>query len=141
LFGNIPLYQHKGGLVMNEIWLKAIRNAMEETGITKEELANHLQVTVKEMVRLLNGEHRITFAQLSKMVEILHIDVEKIMGGPRAKDNNQILQDDMEIKINEIARTIPEENKIYFMRAIQYLADLFDANERGDASDTNKGDM
>ncbi|MCI9312616.1 MAG: helix-turn-helix transcriptional regulator [Erysipelotrichaceae bacterium] len=109
---------------MNEIWLEELKKAMDTQNISKEQLAKHLQISESEMERLLEGELRLSFSQLAKLSAYLHIDLHRMMGC-HEESMDLVLHDDLEIKINKIARGIPSGRRGYFVQAVEYLAELF----------------
>lgn len=110
---------------MDEIWKKAVIAAMEKKGYTRERLAQELGIRVGELNRILSGEFRISLEQLSELVELLDIDLNEALGLDNKVENELVLNDDLEIKINEIARSIPKNDRTSFLRALVYLASCF----------------
>lgn len=110
---------------MDEIWKKAVITAMAKKGYTNEQLAQELGIRVKELERILSGEYRISLEQLLELVELLDIDLNEALGLDSQVENDLVLSDDLEIKINEIARSIPKGDRTSFLRALVYLASCF----------------
>ena len=115
---------------MNDIWLAEIKKAMEEKAITMDALAAQLQIGVTELERLLQGDMRLSFAQLSALTSYLDMDFNEAMGYEGVMD--LVLHDELEIQINEIARGIPAKRRSYFVQAVRYLADLFHTKDDED---------
>lgn len=125
LFSDNIMIRDQGGMKMDEIWKKAVIAAMEKKGYTRERLAQELGIRVGELNRILSGEFRISLEQLSELVELLDIDLNEALGLDNKVENELVLNDDLEIKINEIARSIPKNDRTSFLRALVYLASCF----------------
>ncbi len=110
---------------MDEIWKKAVIAAMEKKGYTRERLAQELEISVKDLNRILSGDCRISLEQLSELVDLLEMDLNEALGLHNEEENELLLSDELEIKINEIARMIPKGNRTSFLRALVYLSSCF----------------
>ena len=66
LFSDNIFVRGQGGMKMDEIWKKAVIAAMEKKGYTREQLAAEMEISVKELNRILSGDCRISLEQLSE---------------------------------------------------------------------------
>lgn len=120
---------------MNDFWLKTMKDAMKTNGISEEALAEHFHLSKSEVQCLMTGKMRLSLMQLSELAQYLHMDMDQIMGY-REQDMDLILSDDLEIQLNEIARSIPQHQRANFVEAVRYLAVLFHTKE---AAETKNG--
>ena len=131
LFYDNIFVRGQGGMKMDEIWKKAVIAAMEKKGYTREQLAAEMEISVKELNRILSGDCRISLEQLSEFTNLLEMDMNKVLGIEYEEEHELLLSDELEIKINEIARAIPKGNRSNFLRALIYLSGCFYNNKNG----------
>ena len=109
---------------MDDLWSNAIKKAIADAGITKEILANKLAKSETEVDRLINGKGRISLEELYQLCSVLHLDIKEVFNLSN-KDIGILVTDDLQAKVNEIARNIPSQKRPYFLRALLFLAQCF----------------
>lgn len=109
---------------MDDLWSNALKKAIEDTGMTKETLASKLNKSEAEINKLISGEGRISLEGLYQLCEVLQLDLKKALDLPN-QDIEMLVTDELQAKVNEIARSIPVKKRPYFLRALLYLAQCF----------------
>lgn len=109
---------------MDDLWNDAVMKAIEEKGLTIKDLAEKLDKTELEVERLISKEGRATIEELGQLCDLLELDIDELFHLP-TEDIEILLTDELQAKVNEIARSIPEGKRPYFLRALLYLAQCF----------------
>lgn len=109
---------------MDDLWSNALKKAIVDAGMTKEELAEKLAKSEAEVDKLISGEGRITLDELYQLCALLQLDIKKVFDLPD-EDIELLVTDEIQEKVNEIARSIPTKKRPYFFRALLYLAQCF----------------
>lgn len=109
---------------MDNLWSNAIKNAIAKAGLTAKQLGKRLNKSEAEIEKLINGEGRISLDELYQLCDLLHLDLDTVFDLPD-EDIEILLTDELQAKVNEIARSIPEKKRPYFLRALLYLAQCF----------------
>ena len=101
---------------MDDLWNDAVKKAIEEKGLTVKELAEKLDKSEAEVEKLISKEGRATIEELYELSDVLELDINELF---------HLLTDELQARVNGIARTIPEAKRPYFLRALLYLAQCF----------------
>lgn len=109
---------------MDEMWNNAIKKAIAKENLTTKELAEKLNKNEVEIEKLISGDGRISLDDLYELCDLLQLDLNTVFDLPD-KDIEILLTDELQAQVNEIARTIPESKRPYFLRALLYLAQCF----------------
>lgn len=109
---------------MDELWNNAIKKAIAKENLTTKELAEKLNKSEVEIEKLISGDGRISLEELYELCDLLQLDLNAVFDLPD-KDIEILLTDELQAKVNEIARTIPASKRPYFLRALLYLAQCF----------------
>lgn len=110
---------------MNDTWKNSVREAIKKVGLTKEELCERLNMCEADIDKLIEGTYRVSLEELCRINEVLQIDLTEALYLTDT-DNDLLLNDELQVRMNEIARSIPKHNRPYFLRALIYLAQCFE---------------
>lgn len=109
---------------MDKLWSSAISEAIKNENLPTKELAQKLNKSEAEVERMVKGEDRISLDEIYQFCDILKLDINKVFDLPN-EDIHILLTDELQARVNEIARSIPEQKRPYFLRALLYLANAF----------------
>lgn len=98
---------------------------MERLGIKHEVLAKELNIARTTVTAYCNGNRQPDIETMAKICQILHIDLSWVLDIPDLEENELILKDEFEVKVNEISRKVPKEYHQKFLEGVNYLVDVF----------------
>lgn len=113
--------------------LKVILKAMENQSYTMEDVAKLTDIKVKRLHDVFIEHKNLTWKEFIKLREVIEFDMNQVLNIDDVDNMFMMTEDEYEFKINKITRTIPKQNKVRFVQAIEYLAECFvqkDANNK-----------
>lgn len=97
---------------------------MEKLGIKQETLAKDLNIARTTVTSYCNDKRQPDFVMQAKICQYLNINLSKVLGLLQYENEDLILHDEYEYRVNQYARKIKKENQAKFIEALQFLANL-----------------
>ncbi|MCI8851425.1 MAG: helix-turn-helix transcriptional regulator [Erysipelotrichaceae bacterium] len=104
---------------------------MEKMGIKQEVLAKDLNIARTTVTSYCNDKRQPDFDTMIKICHKLKINLSQVLDLSKYNNEDMILHNDFEYKVNKVARTVKKENYAKFLKGVEYLADLLkDENKK-----------
>lgn len=97
---------------------------LEKLGIKQETLAKELNIARTTVTSYCNDKRQPDFMMQAKICHYLQINLSKVLGLSEYENEDLILHNDFEYKVNQYARKVSKENQSKFIEAAQYLSEL-----------------
>ena len=110
-------------------YMQVIKDKMEQDHISITELAKKSNLEVDIVTSFLKGKRVVSIEEFAKIVSILHLDINKVLDIQVNNKDTYMLYDEIELEINRIARSISEDQRGKFIRAVMYLAECFEEDK------------
>lgn len=97
---------------------------MEKLGIKQAALAKELSIARTTVTAYCNDKRQPDFDMMKKICHRLNINLPQVMALSQYDNEDMILHDDYEYKVNQAARKIKKEEQQRFLKAVSFLSDM-----------------
>ncbi len=97
---------------------------MEKMNVKQEVLARELNIARTTVTSYCNDKRQPDFDTMIKICRCLQINLSQVLGLCRYNNEDIILHDDFEYKVNQAARSVKKENQAKFLKGAVFLAEL-----------------
>lgn len=99
---------------------------MEKLNIKQEALARELNIARTTVTSYCNDKRQPDFEMMTKICGCLKINLSQVLALTQYDNEDLILHDDYEYKVNIAARKIKKEEQAKFLRAVVFLSELLE---------------
>lgn len=97
---------------------------MEKLGVKQEVLAKELNIARTTVTSYCNDNRQPDFDTMIKICHKLKINLSQVLELSRYDNEDMILHNDYEYKVNNAARKVKKENYAKFLKGVEFLADI-----------------
>jgi len=97
---------------------------MEKLNIKQEALAKELNIARTTVTSYCNDKRQPDFEMMKKICHSLQINLPQVLALSSYENEDMILHDDYEYKVNQAARRIKKEQQQNFLKAVLFLAEM-----------------
>lgn len=102
---------------------------MEKMDIKQEVLAKELNIARTTVTSYCNDKRQPDFDTMIKICKKLKINLSQVLELSRYDNEDMILHNDFEYKVNKAARMVKKENYAKFLKGVEFLADILKDDE------------
>ncbi len=99
---------------------------MEKLNIKQEVLARELNIARTTVTSYCNDKRQPDFEMMTKICYCLKINLSQVLSLAHYNNDDFILHDDYEYKVNQAARKIKKSEQTRFLRAVMFLSELME---------------
>lgn len=97
---------------------------MEKLDIKQEVLARELNIARTTVTSYCNDKRQPDFDMMVKICRRLNINLSQVLELSKYDNEDMILHNDFEYKVNQATRKVKKENQAKFLKGVEFLADI-----------------
>ncbi len=101
---------------------------MEKLDIKQEALAKELNIARTTVTAYCNDKRQPDFEMVKRICHKLQINLPQVLALSHYDNEDMILHDDYEYKVNQAARKIKKEEQKRFLQAVSFLSEMLKEN-------------
>ena len=102
---------------------------MKKLGIKQEVLAKELNIARTTVTSYCNDNRQPDLVMTINICRCLKINLSQVLELSKFENDDLILHNDFEYKVNQAARSIKKENQAKFLKGVKYLAEILKDDE------------